>query len=133
MMQDLIDLDGEQMIDLRDALVDHGLGVPGDGHGAFEHLGDELLHQVLATLPGALVLAHPPFFDDLVEQTFFEHLLDYLRRCRRFLCLSHWNLPRACPFPSSACRVWPDRRRRRAAPPPACRCLPGWRGGCSAW
>src|ERR1700692_4755882 len=119
------------MIDLRNALVDHRLGVLGDGHGAFEHLADKLLHQVLAALLGALVLAHPPFFYDLVEQTFFEHLLHCLRRrSRRFLCLSHWNLPRACPFPSSACRVWPDRRRRRAALPPACRYLAGWRGGC---
>ncbi len=52
------------MIDLRDARVDHHLGVLGDSHGAFEHLGDEFLHQVLAALLG---LAEPSLLDDLIE------------------------------------------------------------------
>ena len=69
MVQNLIELDGEQVIDLRDAGIDHGLRVARHGHGAFENLGHELLHQILAALLGALILSQPPFFDNLVEQT----------------------------------------------------------------
>ncbi len=52
------------MIDLRNTRIDHHLGVFGDGHRAIEHLGDKLLHQVLALLPG---LAKPALIDYLGE------------------------------------------------------------------
>ena len=48
----LVQLQRNQVIDLRDARVDHHLGVAGDGHGAIEHLRDEFLDQVLAALLG---------------------------------------------------------------------------------
>ena len=40
----------------------------GDGHRAFQDLGDEFLHQVLAAFLGGGFCAETPFFDDLIEQ-----------------------------------------------------------------
>ena len=70
-MQDLVDLQRQQMIDLRDARVDHHLGVARDGDGAFEHLGDESLHEVLAALARLGVAADLALLDDLVEEPEF--------------------------------------------------------------
>ena len=75
MVQDLVQLDGEQVIDLRDARVDHGLGVARDRHGALQDLVDELLHQVLAALPGRWIAGQPAFVDDLIEQARLDYLL----------------------------------------------------------
>ncbi len=61
------------MIDLRDARIDHHLGVARDGHGAVEELGDEFLDQVRAALFRAAGSAPKrPSFDDLVEQALLD-------------------------------------------------------------
>jgi hypothetical protein len=44
MVKDLIQLQREQVIDLRDARIDHHFRVFGNGHRAVEYLSDELLH-----------------------------------------------------------------------------------------
>ena len=49
-MQDLVQLQRNQVIDLRDAGVDHHLRIARNGHGAFQDLRHEFLHQVLAAL-----------------------------------------------------------------------------------
>ena len=70
-MHDLVQLQRNQMIDLRDARIDHHLGIAGDGHGSFEDLRDEFFDQVLAALFGGGLHAEAPFVDDLVEQALF--------------------------------------------------------------
>ncbi len=67
-MQHFVQLQRDQMIDLRDARGDHDFGVLGHRHRAFQHLGDEFLHQVLAALPRRGVACQPAFIHDLVEQ-----------------------------------------------------------------
>ena len=57
MMQDLVQLDREQVIDLRDTRVDHRLGIARHRHLTLQHLADELLHQVLAALASCGIFA----------------------------------------------------------------------------
>ena len=70
-VHDFVELERNQVIDLRDARVDHHLGVARDGHGAIQHLRDELLDQVLAALLGCRFDAEAAFLDNLVEQSTF--------------------------------------------------------------
>ena len=65
-VQDLVDLQREQVVDLRDALVDHRLQVRRDRHLPVQHLLDELRHQASAPLPGRFVAAYTSFGNDLV-------------------------------------------------------------------
>ncbi len=124
MVHDLVQLDGEQMIDLRNARIDHHLRVLGDGHGAFKHLGHEFLDQVLAALLG---FAKPALLDDLIEKArFLRFNCCGLRRCIRS-CFSHWNLPgRSHPSACPASRYCPP---LRAAVLRACRCPAANRAG----
>ena len=62
------------MVDLRDAGVDHRLGVARNGHLTLEDLLDELLDERLAAFFAGGVGAHFALFDDLVEQAEFEGL-----------------------------------------------------------
>ncbi len=66
-VNNLIQLDGEKVIDLRNARVNHHLRVLGHGHGPFENLGDKLLDQVLAAVPRPGIGPEPPLLDDLIE------------------------------------------------------------------
>ena len=65
------------MIELRNARIDHHLRVFGHGHGAFQDLGHELLHQILAALSRGGVSAKSPLLDDLVEQPLFLGCKDF--------------------------------------------------------
>jgi hypothetical protein len=56
-VEDLVELEREQVVDLRDARVDHRLRVAATGDRALEHLGDEALDEVLAA---RLRLGVPP-------------------------------------------------------------------------
>ena len=71
MVHDFVQLQREQVIDLRDARIDHHFRVFGDGHRAIEHLGDKFFHQVLAALTGRGFFAEPPLLDDLIQQAVF--------------------------------------------------------------
>jgi hypothetical protein len=85
-MHDFVQLDREQVVDLRDAGVDHGLGIPRHRHGALEHLVDEFLHQVLAPLPRGGIHGQLALFDDLIQQPQFLDLLLGLGLLRRGGC-----------------------------------------------
>ena len=69
MVHDLIQLQREQVIDLRDARIDHHFRIFGDGHRTIEHLGHKFLHQVFAALARCSFFAKPALLDDLIEQT----------------------------------------------------------------
>ena len=95
-VHDLVQLQGNQVIDLRDAGVDHHLRVARDGHGAIDELADEFLDQVAPALFRSGLDAKAAFFDDLIEKAFLDGL--FLRgRCGsgglRSLCVSHWIPP----------------------------------------
>ena len=68
MVHDLVQLQREQVIDLRNARIDHHLRVFGDGHRAFENLGDKFLYQVLAAFARRGLFAKPALLNDLIEQ-----------------------------------------------------------------
>ena len=51
-VQDFVQLEREQVIDLRDARIDHHFRIFGDGHRSIKYLGHEFLHQIFAALPG---------------------------------------------------------------------------------
>jgi len=75
MMQDFVQLDGEQVVDLRDAGVDHGLGIPRYRHGALEHLADDSFTRFLPRSRVAGFHRQLALLDDLVQQP---QLLDLL-------------------------------------------------------
>ena len=85
MVKDFVELDGEQMVNLRNARIDHRLGVFGDGYLALQNLGDELFHQTLAAFPSGGVRSHPPRLDNLIEKRLFTDLLGGLRLLRPLL------------------------------------------------
>src|SRR5262249_35219770 len=116
----------------RDAGVDHGLRIFGNRHGAFENLVHELLHQILAALLRRRLLCEPPFFDNLIQKTGFEYLLDRLSRLTRLHCVRHWNLPSNL-IPSSISPASHRRPPRRATILRACRCLAGFLASPRAW
>lgn len=98
-MHHLVQLDGHQVVDLRNAGIDHHLRIARNGHGAFQHLRHELFHQVLAALAGSRLYAKAAFFHDLIEQALLLNLFASSRASLYALRLSHWNrLP--FPFPS---------------------------------
>ena len=97
MVHDFIQLQRDQMIDLRDARVDHHLSIPRDRHGPIEHLRDEFLDQVFAAFLGSRFDAETSFFDDLIQQASFENLFGSGGRRGRGLTISHW-IPPPCPF-----------------------------------
>ena len=69
MVQHFVQLQRDQVIDLRNARIDHRLGVFRHRHRAFEHLADEIRDQILAAIPGRGVARKPALLDDLIEQT----------------------------------------------------------------
>ena len=83
MVQDLIELEGEQVVNLRDSGINHRLRIFRNGDLPFEHLGNEFLHQALAPLTGGNVRSHPAFLNNLVQQSLFR---DLLRRLGGRLC-----------------------------------------------
>ena len=68
MVKDFVELQRDQMIELRDTSIDHRLGIFGDRHGPLQHLSDELFHQVFAALPRSRVAREASLFHDLIEQ-----------------------------------------------------------------
>ncbi len=78
----------KQVIDLRDARVDHRLGVFRDRHRAFQNLGDELLDQVLAALPAPPGPRQTAFLDNLIEQTCLDYLFGGSARAAAAFCAS---------------------------------------------
>jgi hypothetical protein len=78
-VQDFVQLQRNQVVDLRDAGVIIWSASRAQRHRPFEHLGDEFLNQALSPLARARV-GEPPLFNDLVEKTRFRGLF---HRCRR--------------------------------------------------
>ena len=70
-MHDFVELDRDQVIDLRDPRIDHRLRVVRRRSSTFEHLGDELFDQVPATIPRRGIGPKRPCVDDLVEEAYF--------------------------------------------------------------
>ena len=68
MVQYFIDLERDQPVDLRDAGIEHRVGVAGHGDRAREHLRDELLDHVAPALACGCLDAESPLVDDLLEQ-----------------------------------------------------------------
>ncbi len=68
MVQDLVQLDRQQVVNLRNTRVDHRLGVLGNGHRPLQNPGDELPHHILAAFLGSAVFRQAPFFYYLVQQ-----------------------------------------------------------------
>ena len=92
-MHDFVQLDREQMIDLRDARVDHRLGVARHRHRAFEHLGDELLDQILAALLRCRVASEAAFLRRSGRAGSTSSVVCPAACARSFLRFSHWTLP----------------------------------------
>src|SRR5579863_9047361 len=92
MVQNLVELNGDQVIDLPNSGIDHGLSITRDRNITFEHLSEKLLHQVFAPLPADGVSPETPFGHNLVQQTTLLHGLFRCRGSRSFFCLSHWIL-----------------------------------------
>ena len=109
MVKDFVELDGEQMVNLRNARIDHRLGVFGDGYLPLQNLGDELFDEILAAFPSGGIRSHPPSLDNLVEKSALTDLLGGLRCRGRFCFVSH------CPppflllswvrFPTATCLI----------------------------
>jgi hypothetical protein len=71
MVHDFIQLQREQVIDLRDARIDHHLRVFGDGHRTIEYLGYKFLYQVLTAFTRRGLFAKSALLNDLIEQAGF--------------------------------------------------------------
>ena len=83
------------MINLSNARVDRRFRVSRHGDGAFQNLGDEFLHQILAAFAGGRIAGKTTLFNDLVQQTLFA-LFDYNRRSSTLLGnVTHWGLLQA--------------------------------------
>ena len=91
-VQNLIQLQREQVIDLRNAGVDHRFGIAPDGHRAFEHFLDESLDEILAALARFGVATDLALIDDLIEQRQFGGLSRGCLSGRR-LGFSHCHPP----------------------------------------
>jgi len=92
-VQHFAQLDGYEVVNLSDARVDGGFGVPGEGHRTFQDLGDELLHHVLAALGGASLASETPSLHYLIEQATFGGLFRGSLSGGRLCRLSHWTPP----------------------------------------
>ena len=66
-VENFIDLRGNQFIYLRDAGIDGGLNIPGDSHRPLENLVHKFPDQVLAAFAGNRVTGEPAFFYDLLQ------------------------------------------------------------------
>ena len=67
-VHDFVQLLRDERIELADALVDHGLGVVGDGHLPGHHFLDQILDPQLPAAALFRALPDPAFFGDAVEQ-----------------------------------------------------------------
>ncbi|MNP62042.1 hypothetical protein D3C76_1572850 [compost metagenome] len=67
-VQDLVQLIADQLVDLADAVVDHGHRVLVDGHAFVEHLGGELREHVAGVILLTVIMGHAALGDDAVEQ-----------------------------------------------------------------
>jgi hypothetical protein len=107
-VQHFVELKRNQVIDLRDARGDHGFGVLGYRHGAFQNLRHELLHQILAAFSRRGVARQAAFIHDLVEQPAFDGLFGGGRLGRALGVATHWNPPsrpsRSAIWPACPCR-----------------------------
>ena len=73
-MHHFVQLQRNQMVDLRDARIDHGLGIARQGHRAFQELRYKFLDQIFPAVFRFGIFPHPPFVDNLIEQAFFGRL-----------------------------------------------------------
>src|SRR5271157_3280899 len=122
MVHDFVELDGEQMVNLGNTCIDHGLRVFGDRDLPLQNLADELFHKALAAFSSGGVRSHPSRLDNLIQKSFFADLLGSLRCCGRFCFVSH------CPppfpllswvrFPTATCLTFQYWRRHPAGPRP---------------
>src|ERR1700722_5227532 len=129
MVHDFIQLERKQVIDLRDARIDHHLRVFGDGHRTVKYLGYKFFYQVLTAFTRRGLLAEPALLHDLIEQTGF---LGRNRRRRSLLsgpCVSHWSLRPSRQFHLSTFPASPYFRLPPGAIPPACHCPAASYGG----
>ena len=67
-VHDLVQLEGQQAIDFRDAKIDRLLGVLGHRHAGIEQLADELLQQVAAPVARLVVACTHTLGQDVVQQ-----------------------------------------------------------------
>src|ERR1017187_1929381 len=73
-MKDLVQLQRDQSVDIRNARSNRRLCIAGQGHVPFKNLVDELLHHVLAALLGKGILAKAALGHNLVQQRHFSGL-----------------------------------------------------------
>jgi hypothetical protein len=57
------------MVNLRDTGVDGGLRIAGNRHLSLDDLGNELLNQVPATVPGGCIAGKSTFLNDPIQQS----------------------------------------------------------------
>ena len=67
-VHDLIQLQAEEFVELRDARLDRRHRVAADHHAFIQHLADECLNQILGVGSLRRVARHLPVLHDLVEQ-----------------------------------------------------------------
>src|SRR5215469_14672751 len=106
MMKDFVQLDRQEMIDLRDTRVDHHFRILRHGHRPLEDLRDKFLYQILSPLSCGRLGAEAPLAYDFIQQP---TLFRFDRSGGRGLNLrdfSHWSPPRCPAHPSIglACR-----------------------------
>ena len=70
-MENFVQLERYQLVELRNAGVDHRLGIGRDGHRALHHLIYKLAQHVLAALLARRIFTELGFFDDLIQQPHF--------------------------------------------------------------
>ena len=73
-MENFVELNRQQVIDLRDALIDHRFDVASHIHMAFEELTDKFLDEVLASFASRGVGTETALLDNAVEQIQFFRL-----------------------------------------------------------
>src|SRR5579875_3481517 len=89
MVQHLVELQRNEMINLRNPCIDHRLGIARDSNITFQNLREEFLHQVFAAFPSGGICAQPPFLHNLIEQP----MLDRFFRSRGTGCRSFMPCP----------------------------------------
>ena len=68
-MQDFVQLNGNKVVNLCDARIDHRLGVFRHRHRAFQNLSNKVLYKVFAALFCCGVAGQSSILDDAVEET----------------------------------------------------------------
>src|SRR5215472_17699494 len=106
MMKDFVQLDRQEMIDLRDTRVDHHFGILRDGHRPLEDLRDKFLYQILPPLSRGRLGAETPLAYDFVQQPTLFSFDRSGGSVLNFRDFSHWTPPRCPVHPSIglACR-----------------------------